>query len=97
MNRWGSMVVLVAAALVPLLVNGPARAHQLAATASDPLPAPMVTVTLSRTEISAADRAVGRERGTCVRDDKDIAPLDTQVLPWIAANTYDPAVDLATR
>lgn len=78
--------VLLTAVLVPLLVAGPAQAHRLA-TAAGTAPAPMVTVTLSRTEISAADRSVGGERGACVRDDKDIAPLDTQVLPWIAANT----------
>jgi hypothetical protein len=79
--------LLLVAVLVPLLIPSPALAHHLPAASDPAAAAPMVTVTLSRTEISAADRSVGGERGTCVRDDKDIAPLDTQVLPWMAANT----------
>ncbi len=79
--------LLAMVALVPLLSPSSAQAHHLAIAADPASPAPMVTVTLSRTEISAADRSVGGERGTCVRDDKNVAPLDTQVLPWMAANT----------
>ena len=80
-----ALMASIAAALVPMLTPSPAQADPALAT-------PMVTVTLSRTEISAADQAVGGERGACVRDDKDVAPLDTQVLPWVAANT--PSVHL---
>ena len=44
----------------------------------------MVTVTMSRTGVSAADNGV--EGGTCTRDDQNIATLDKTVLPWLAKN-----------
>jgi invasin-like protein len=44
---------------------------------------PQVTLTFSRTELSAADHFA---KGTCTRDDDDIAPLDTVVAPYIAQN-----------
>jgi hypothetical protein len=49
---------------------------------------PMVSVTMSRTGLSAADMSTGGG-GSCVRDDESIAPLDSVILPWIAANTPD--------
>ena len=47
---------------------------------------PQVTLTFSRTELSAADNSSGGEGGSCTRDDQDIAPLDTVVAPFIAQN-----------
>ena len=61
-----------------LVVSAGARADATTAT-------PMVTVTMSRTEVSAADMSTG-ETGTCVRDDRNIATLDGVVLPWIESN-----------
>jgi hypothetical protein len=53
--------------------------------AADALTArPQVTLIFSRTEISAADHSVGGELGTCLRDDRDIASLDTVVAPYVA-------------
>jgi hypothetical protein len=46
----------------------------------------MVTVTMSRTELSAADQSTG-EGETCVRDDRSIATLDGVILPWMQVNT----------
>jgi hypothetical protein len=83
--------LLSAAALLIACLAGVGRATQAQAqgvrAADATTAAPMVTVTMSRSEISAADHFIGREpSGTCVRDDKNIAPLDSQVLPWLAAN-----------
>jgi hypothetical protein len=47
---------------------------------------PEVTLIFSRTELSAADHSFGGESGSCTRDDRDVAPLDTVVAPYIAAN-----------
>ena len=47
---------------------------------------PQVTMVFSRTELSAADHTAGGETGTCIRDDDSIAPLDTVVAPYVAAN-----------
>ena len=44
---------------------------------------PQVTLTFSRTELSAADHF---SKGTCIRDDDGIAPLDTVVAPYVAQN-----------
>ena len=52
---------------------------------------PQVTLTFSRTELSAADHSSGGEGGTCTRDDEDIAPLDTVVAPFIAAELSERA------
>jgi hypothetical protein len=50
-----------------------------------PSPPPMVSITMSRTELSAADFSNG-ETKPCVRDDADVATLDGVVLPWIGQN-----------
>jgi hypothetical protein len=47
---------------------------------------PQVTLVFSRTELSAADQSSGGEAGSCVRDDRDIAPLDAVVAPYVAQN-----------
>ena len=47
---------------------------------------PQVTLVFSRTELSAADDSTGGETGSCIRDDADIAPLDTVVAPYVATN-----------
>ena len=47
---------------------------------------PEVTLIFSRTELSAADHSFGGESGSCTRDDRDIAQLDTVVAPYVAAN-----------
>ncbi len=47
---------------------------------------PEVTLIFSRTELSAADHTAGGEFGSCTRDDRSIAPLDTVVAPYVAAN-----------
>jgi hypothetical protein len=47
---------------------------------------PQVTLIFSRTELSASDQSSGGETGSCVRDDQDIAPLDTVVAPYVAEN-----------
>jgi len=48
--------------------------------------APQLTIAFSRTPLSAADHSIGGENGTCLRDDRDIAPLDTIVAPYIATH-----------
>lgn len=49
--------------------------------------APMVTIVMSRSEISAADNLIGHEpTGTCTEDDQNITPLPW-VLKWMATNT----------
>jgi hypothetical protein len=50
-----------------------------------PPPPPMVSITMSRTELSAGDFSNG-ETKPCVRNDADIATLDGVVLPWMAQN-----------
>ena len=53
---------------------------------------PMVTIVMSRSEISAADNMIGSEpTGTCKQDDKNITPLYApnhgfSVAAWVAAN-----------
>jgi hypothetical protein len=47
---------------------------------------PMVTIVMSRSEISAADEVIAGRVSSCRRMDKNIAPMDTMVLPWLAAN-----------
>jgi hypothetical protein len=74
------VLMLLLAASVPS--GAPAVPSARAAT-----PPPFVTITISRTGVSAADRATGGEGGACVRGDRNIAPLDTVVLPWIRAHT----------
>jgi hypothetical protein len=48
--------------------------------------APQLTIAFSRTPLSAADHSIGGENGTCIRDDRNIAPLDTIVAPYIATH-----------
>lgn len=55
-------------------------------------PPAFVTITMSRTGVSAADHSVGGEGGTCTRDNRDIASLDKVVLPWMQVHT--PSVPL---
>ncbi len=64
-----------------------AQGRDLSAGAPPP-PPPMVSITMSRTEISAAD---GPPPGSfrCVRNDTDVATLNGVVLPWIAQNAPD--------
>jgi hypothetical protein len=64
--------------LSALSVPNPARA-------ADSVAPPLVTMAMSRTEVSAADWSTG-EGDTCVRDDRNIATLGGVVLPWITAN-----------
>ena len=79
--------VLVAA----LVVAATAKASVSARDAT--MAPPMVTIVMSRSEISAADNMIGSEpTGTCQRDDKNITPLYApnggfSVAAWVAANT----------
>jgi hypothetical protein len=86
---WNDFQTILAGLRSDLVSADPAAIASLTdRTTRTTTPPPLLTVTMSRSEISAADQMVGREpTGTCVRDDRDIAPLDTQVLPWMAANT----------
>jgi hypothetical protein len=72
---------MVVAALV---VAAPAKASVSVQDAT--MAPPMVTIVMSRSEISAADDVLGQPVTSCVRDDKNIAPMDSPVLPWIAVN-----------
>ena len=87
MPRFGSpsLLRLLALGLIPLTgaaaIVSPVGAASAAAT-----PPPQLSIVFSRTELSAADHSVGGEYGTCVRDDRGIAPLDTVVAPFIASH-----------
>jgi hypothetical protein len=73
--------------LLTVLSSAPAGGVISPAGAATPVPPPpQLSIVFSRSELSAADHSVGGEYGTCVRDDRDIAPLDTVVAPFIAAN-----------
>lgn len=77
---------VAALGLVPLI---PASAIAVPAGADSAATAPQLSIVFSRTALSAADHSSGGdhgEYGTCVRDDRDIAPLDTVVAPFVAAN-----------
>ncbi len=86
---WNDFLTILAGLRSDLISTDPATIAGLTGrTPQTTTPPPLVTVTMSRSEISAADHMVGREpTGTCVRDDQDVAPLDTQVLPWMSTNT----------
>lgn len=62
--------------------DSPALSGQATLTETSTVP-PQVTLTFSRTELSAADHFA---KGACTRDDDAVAPLDTIVAPYIAAN-----------
>jgi len=80
--RWALPLLVLAAVLGSAGVS--AGSGRLAAAATTP--PPELTIVFSRTELSAADHSVGGEYGTCVRDDRNIAPLDTVVAPYIASH-----------
>ena len=66
-----------------------ASSYRLDVTYPDATPStkpPEVTLIFSRTGLSAADHSSGGETGSCTRDDRNIAPLDTVVAPYVAAN-----------
>jgi hypothetical protein len=73
-----------------LVVAAPAKASVNAQDATTA--PPMVTIVMSRSEISAADNMIGSEpTGTCKQDDKNITPLYApnngfSVAAWVAAN-----------
>ena len=73
-------------ALASLLAASPAQAQGVHAADATTAP-PMVTIVMSRSEISAADNMIGQEpAGTCTEDDQNITPLPW-VLKWMATNT----------
>jgi hypothetical protein len=82
------LLVLLSLAACSVFTGGTEPAQ--AVTAQDGSTAatapPMVTIVMSRSEISAADQLVAGPVSTCFRDDKNIAPMNSMVLPWIAAN-----------
>jgi len=74
------LVMLVAALVVAAPAKGSVSAQD-ATTAP-----PMVTIVMSRSEISAADNMIGSEpTGTCTQDDQNITPLPW-VLKWLSLN-----------
>ena len=89
MPRFGSVSLLriLVATLIPLATAGAAIVSPVAVvSAATSPPPPQLSIVFSRTELSAADHSVGGEYGTCVRDDRAIAPLDTVVAPFIASH-----------
>src|SRR3954453_8701745 len=89
MPRFGSAFLrIMAATLIPLATAGAGIVSPVAvvSAATSPPPPPQLSIVFSRTELSAADHSVGGEYGTCVRDDRAIAPLDTVVAPFIASH-----------
>jgi hypothetical protein len=73
------LLIVIPAVVVGMALTSRAVADTTTAT-------PQVTLVFSRTELSAADHSVGGERGSCQRDDRQIAPLDTVVAPYVAAH-----------
>jgi hypothetical protein len=88
MPRFGSPSLLrvLALGLIPLTSAGAAIVSPVGAASAAATPPPQLSIVFSRTELSAADHSVGGEYGTCVRDDRGIAPLDTVVAPFIASH-----------
>ena len=88
MPRFGSLSLLrvLALGLIPLTSAGAAIVSPVGAASAAATPPPQLSIVFSRTELSAADHSVGGEYGTCVRDDRGIAPLDTVVAPFIASH-----------
>jgi hypothetical protein len=80
----GKAILGLGMLVAALVVAAPAKASMSAHDAT--MAVPMVTIVMSRSEISAADQLVAGPTSTCLRDDKNIAPMDSMVLPWIAAN-----------
>ena len=78
--RWLRLLAIVAVCLAIVMVGDPRRAR-----AADSVATALVTLTMSRTEVSAADWSTGESK-TCVRDDRNIATLGGVILPWIATN-----------
>ena len=86
--------VVAAAAFALGILATPAGAARIPAGTAAVTPPPMVTITMSRSEISAADEALGRPAASCLRNDKNIEPMyaldatgaPTGLLPWLAAN-----------
>ena len=68
-----------------LAVAAPAKASVSAQDATTA--PPMITIVMSRSEISAADNMIGSEpTGTCTQDNQNITPLPW-VLKWMSQNT----------
>jgi len=88
MPRFGSVSVLrvLALGLIPFTTAGAAIVSPVGAASAAATPPPQLSIVFSRTELSAADHSVGGEYGTCIRDDRGIAPLDTVVAPFIASH-----------
>jgi hypothetical protein len=80
---------LLAFALAPLIPGSAIASPPSVASLSAAAAPPQLTIVFSRTELSAADDSSGGirgEYGTCTRDDRGIAPLDTIVAPYIASH-----------
>ena len=88
MPRFGSVSLLrvLALGLIPFTAAGAAIVSPVGAASAAATAPPQLSIVFSRTELSAADHSVGGEYGTCVRDDRGIAPLDTVVAPFIASH-----------
>jgi hypothetical protein len=91
MPRFGVVPVMriLALGLIPFVTAGAAVVSPGGAASAAAAPPPQLSIMFSRTELSAADHSVGGEYGTCVRDDRGIAPLDTVVAPFIASHYPD--------
>jgi hypothetical protein len=88
MPRFGSVSLLrvLALGLIPFTTAGAAIVSPVGVASAAATAPPQLSIVFSRTELSAADHSVGGEYGTCVRDDRGIAPLDTVVAPFIASH-----------
>jgi hypothetical protein len=87
MPRFGvALLRVLALGLIPFITAGAAIVSPVGAASAAATPPPQLSIVFSRTELSAADHSVGGEYGTCVRDDRGIAPLDTVVAPFIASH-----------
>jgi hypothetical protein len=77
---------MLGALLVTLVVSSPAQAVTVRDGTTAAIAPPMVTIVMSRSEISAADNMVGHEpTGTCTQDNQNITPLPW-VLKWLSRN-----------
>lgn len=85
-GRGSWLLPVLALAVLPLVSGSVIASPSSGAVSAAVTPPPELSIMFSRTELSAADHSVGGEYGTCVRDDRNIAPLDTVIAPYIASH-----------